>query len=874
MSLFIKDKLYIGEATCAGIAGLIFGPHCLKWFNPLLWGNLDMITLEICRLVLCIQIVAVAVELPKKYMLKHWLSVSILLLPVMTVGWLVVGTFIYIVIPGFHFTDGLLVSACVTATDPVLAAAVVGKGKFAERVPGHLRNLLTAESGCNDGMAFPFIFLSLNLILYSGQAGEIVKNWFCLTILWECGFGIVLGVVIGYSMRKLIYWAEVYKLIDRQSFLAFFVFLAFVCAGFGSILGIDDLLCSFAAGTAFGWNGEFARKTEELHVSTVIDLLLNLSFFVYFGAIVPWQQFNDGSLGLNVWRLIIIAIVIIFLRRIPAVLAMKPFTPDIKLWREALFCGHFGPIGVGAIFAAILARKDLEAHYTEEETPLAQLPNPDFPHYQLIACIWPIVCFIVVTSIIVHGSSVAVLALGKKLNRMAITMTFTTTNTKDGGNSHWMDRLKGLELVATNFSLHRVDSQGMSIIDEKQHPEEAAPDYDYDAEGEMQLPETLGVKVRPAGGAKRKRKHKKKRRHHLETHDGEETLTLRRKPEVQTLQLGKLTPGDALEESRTQVDSESTHEAGEAVVDDNLALPDGEVPQLHFDPAHVPPEIHDALEHNQVPHQAYKEGDNIIIEDQDGEIIDQIKVDSPGRPPRSPPPRHRRHLSLGSLTLNLTQLRSRDSNDVSIHSMDLLVQKMSHYSAVPSDLETTVPELPLKRLALHTKRAFVRKDDPHRRQLFAHQIDNLILIENEDGEIIRRYRVNRRPPVNPTGGRARLGTFRHMTDWALGRRAQAPDEIWTEELPLQMMTLTDGIAADPHLEAKLNKAFGGSSTVQRPPQAVRRGLVMPSSSAPASAASANTVPPAERESLVERRRRLQALGELPTKKTRDDEEEE
>lgn len=860
MSLFIKDKLYIGEATCAGIAGLIFGPHCLNWFDPLLWGNLDMITLEICRLVLCIQIVAVAVELPKKYMLKHWLSVAILLLPVMTVGWLVVGVFIYIVIPGFHFTDGLLVSACVTATDPVLAAAVVGKGKFAERVPGHLRNLLTAESGCNDGMAFPFIFLSLNLILYLGQAGEIVKNWFCLTILWECGFGIVLGVFIGYSLRKLIYWSEKWKLIDRQSFLAFFVFLAFICAGFGSILGIDDLLCSFAAGTAFGWNGEFARKTEESHVSTVIDLLLNLSFFVYFGAIVPWQLFNDGSLGLNVWRLIIIAIVIIFLRRIPAVLAMKPFTPDIKLWREALFCGHFGPIGVGAIFAAILARKDLEAHYTEEETPLAHLPLKEFPHYQLIATIWPIVCFIVVTSIIVHGSLVAVLALGKKLNRMAITMTFTTTNTKEGG-SHWMDRLKGLELVATNFSLHRVDSQGMSIIDEKQFTEDEPDDYNYD-DGDSQLPETLGVKVRPAGGAKRKRKHKKKRRHHRsETADGEETLTLRRKPEVQTLQLGKLTPGDVLEESRTQIDLESIHEPGDDVVDDNLAAPDGDVPEMHYDVADVPPEIHDALEHDQIPHQAYKEGDNLIIEDQTGEIIDQIKVDSP--------PRQRRRLSLASsLNLNLSKLRTNESNDVSIHSMDLLVQKMSHYSAVQLDLEQLIPDLPLRRLALHTKRAFVHKDDPQRRQLFAHQIDDLILIENEDGEIIRRYRVNRRPPVNPQGGRARLGTFRHMANRALGRKVATPEEHWTEESP--QMTLTDGVQ-DPRLEAKLNKAFGSASphsgtkptvakpTVSRPPQAIRRGDTV-------------TAEP-EHETEVERRRRLQALGAIPTKKTRDDEEE-
>lgn len=56
-----------------------------------------------------------------------------------------------------EFSASLLISACITATDPILAQSVVS-GKFAQRVPGHLRNLLSAESGCNDGMAFPFYF--------------------------------------------------------------------------------------------------------------------------------------------------------------------------------------------------------------------------------------------------------------------------------------------------------------------------------------------------------------------------------------------------------------------------------------------------------------------------------------------------------------------------------------------------------------------------------------------------------------------------------------------------------------------------------------------------------------------------------------------
>lgn len=776
MSLFVKERLYIGEATVATIAGLILGPHCLGWFEPVTWGNSDYITLEICRIVLCIQIVAVAVELPRKYMKKHWLSVAIFLLPVMTCGWLVVGLFIWVLIPHFNFSSALLVSACVTATDPVLAAAVVGKGKFAERVPGHLRNVLSAESGCNDGMAFPFIFLSLNIILHPGNAGEIVKDWFLLTILWECFFGVALGVILGLLMRYAVAFAEKKGLIDRESFLAVFVFLAFNSAGIGSMLGVDDLLVSFAAGTAFGWNGDFAKKTEESHVSTVIDLILNLSFFVYFGAIVPWPEFNNAAIGLNVWRLIILALVIIFLRRMPAVLILKPFTPDIKSWREALFCGHFGPIGVGAIFAAILARKDLEAHFTSEETPLAHLPENNFPHYQLLACIWPIVCFIVITSIIVHGSSVAVLTLGKRLNRMAITMSFTTTNTQDQGPS-WMSRLQKLDKASTSFSLHRIDTQAPST--EKGHKLQ-----------QSNTVETSGIKVRPAGGAKR-RKHKKKRdprsrlkkslsRASADSEADEIVPSQRHKPQAEFLQLGR-TPSTAI---RTPSDEESEPESAVGIdnskedFDDSPGSSNSIEVVANEDQGRmvfaVPPyDSHGRVEQDEdqdngkvsfarnamegrksVPSTAFQEGEKIIIEDQAGEIIE-------------------------TLPLKSLQGQPENEDDLSIHSMNSLSRQLSKYSTAQSDRTSTEtslntkekPNSPLGKLARSSslslgrkgkRKGYYKKNDPKHRKVFAHQVDNFIVIENADGDIIRRYKVNRH-----TANRARSNTGNSMVGKAL-----------------------------------------------------------------------------------------------------------
>lgn len=883
LSLFVKERLYIGEATVAAIAGLILGPHCLGWFDPVTWGNTDKITLEISRIVLCVQIVAVAVELPRKYMKKHWVSVAIFLLPVMTFGWLVVGLFVWALIPHLNFPSALLVSACVTATDPVLAAAVVGKGKFAERVPGHLRNLLTAESGCNDGMAFPFIFLSLNLTLYPGQAGRIVKDWITLTILYECFFGVILGVTIGFTLKRAVAFAEKKSLIDRESFLAFFIFIAFNSAGLGSMLGVDDLLVSFAAGTAFGWNGEFAKKTEESHVSTVIDLIINLAFFVYFGAIIPWPQFNNADIGLNAWRLVVLAIVIIFLRRVPAVLALKPFTPDVKTWREALFCGHFGPIGVGAIFAAILARGDVEAHYTHEETPidLSDL-SPTHPHYQLLEIIWPVVCFVVIVSIIVHGSSVAVLTLGKRLNRMAITMTFTATSTKDQGPS-WMNRLQKLDKASTSFSLHRIDT--------------AVPG-DEEMERSNTI-ETSGVKVRPAGGAKRKR-HKKKRRgaasnlkktlSMANSESDAASMNQRQRPHTEFLQLGRSTsnaPPDesipVLEESLNSPETESPQTGIDEK--DNDSVPSLEVENTGEKIAiAVPHGSQQDAEADKVDHRtterkqsvatvAYQEGNKIVIEDENGEVVETLPMK-------------------GNKAIAKA---ARGEDNMSIHSAESLRRQMTQYSTASNSsnqsrtqtLEERLSKVPSRR------RAFYKKGDPGQRKVYAHQVDNLIIIENEDGDIVRRYRVNKH-----STNRERSGSLMNRALSKVGIRSRqgstsAPEPVLTQ---VHDSTKPNSPLRDSKLETKIENQLVDIFTKKKGPgqpkgqAAIQRKRLPPPAVAEATDEDEDqedydhdsedddaSVDSEEdeilQESNVERQRRLAALGRIPDKRDRDDEEE-
>ncbi|EAW14571.1 Na+/H+ antiporter Nha1 [Aspergillus clavatus NRRL 1] len=470
-SLFVKEKLYIGEATVATLCGIIFGPHAANLFNPMSWGNVDKITLECSRIVLVVQCFAVGVELPKAYMERHWRSVFLLLVPVMTWGWLITSLFIWWMVPPLNWLESLVCAACVTATDPVLASSVVGKGKFAKRVPKHLRDLLSAESGCNDGMAFPFIYLGFYILRYRPDAGQVSLHWFCITILYECIFGAIFGFLIGYFARHAIKWAERKQLIDRESFLVFYFVLAVFCAGSGSLLGMDDLLIGFSAGVGFSNDGWFTEKTEESHVSNVIDLLLNLAYFVYFGSIIPWEDYNNPDIGLVPWRLVVIAILVIFFRRIPIMMLLKPIIPDVKTWREALFAGHFGPIGVGAIFAAILARAELE---TDSTQPLseADLPKAGTKDYYVVQLIWPITTFMVISSILVHGSSIAVFTLGKRINTLTITLSYTTAN-EDGPS--WMNRLPRVQSLAKGSMSFRKADEFDESSNEPEYPPGTLP---------------------------------------------------------------------------------------------------------------------------------------------------------------------------------------------------------------------------------------------------------------------------------------------------------------------------------------------------------------------------------------------------------------
>ena len=61
---------------------------------------------------------------------------------------------------GLPWAESFLLGAVLSPTDPVFAAAIVGR----EEVPARLRQLLNVESGLNDGLALPIVLAMLAVV--------------------------------------------------------------------------------------------------------------------------------------------------------------------------------------------------------------------------------------------------------------------------------------------------------------------------------------------------------------------------------------------------------------------------------------------------------------------------------------------------------------------------------------------------------------------------------------------------------------------------------------------------------------------------------------------------------------------------------------
>ncbi|KAK1597674.1 sodium/hydrogen exchanger family protein [Colletotrichum navitas] len=415
VSFLCKETYYLSEALISLLAGVAFSPSAANLIRPLDYAgtpaNVEAVTLAFSRLVLGVQLVLAGVQLPSRYLRTQWKPMALLVGPVMTCMWLATSLLVWALTPRLPFLHALAIGACVTPTDPVLSNVIV-KGRFADHnIPRELQNLIISESGANDGLGYPFLFFALYLIKYVGDGGHQVSGgaglamglWFGETWGYTIILSVIYGAVVGWLAKTLLWWAESHKYVDRESFLVFAIALALFIVGTCGMIGSDDVLACFIAGNAFTWDDWFRSETEDDSFQPTIDMLLNVTIFIWYGAVIPWNEFAHNDV-IPIYRLIALGILVLLLRRLPFVFAIHRWIPQIEQAKQAIFVGFFGPIGVSAIFYLYVTVEFLDALNEGDEA------RADVAH--MADAVRVIVWFLAVCSIVVHGLSIPLGKLG------------------------------------------------------------------------------------------------------------------------------------------------------------------------------------------------------------------------------------------------------------------------------------------------------------------------------------------------------------------------------------------------------------------------------------------------------------------------------
>jgi len=373
-------RMDVPEPLLALAVGVLIGPSALALLDIANWGDQTVILEEAARITLGIGLMGVALRIPKEYLSRNWRSVLLVLLILMPFMWLS-GSLLIMAVLGLPLLSALLLAAVITPTDPIVASAIVTGSIARQHLPDRLRHLLSAESGANDGLAYPIVLLSI--LWLTQPAGAGYSWWLLHALLWGVGGGVLLGGGIGYAAGHLLKWAEAGHAIERRLFLAFAVALTLFALGTVRLLGSEDLLAVFAAGLALDYVLSAGERTEEENIVEAINSFFTLPIFTLIGLVLPWGAWL--RIG---WAGVLLAVAVLLLRRLPILALVRTRIGGLHSGADVLFLEWFGPTGVAALY------------YASYSLPITGLEE-----------VWIVGSLILSISIVLHGLSSTPFAL-------------------------------------------------------------------------------------------------------------------------------------------------------------------------------------------------------------------------------------------------------------------------------------------------------------------------------------------------------------------------------------------------------------------------------------------------------------------------------
>ena len=242
---------------------------------------------------------------------------------------------------GLALLEIAILATMLAPTDAALGKAVVTN----ESVPANIRESLNVESGLNDGICVPILFVFLALA--TGAGGEGSTSMLALKLVAEeIGIGVAVGVgltILGSWLLRMCadrgWVTETWRQIPV-------VALAIACFAVAPLLGGSGFIAAFVGGLLFGWIAKDLKHKLLLAAEGTGDTMVLITW-VIFGAVVIGRRV--GSLS---WEVVLYALLsLTLIRMLPVFLGLAGSGLRAD---EKLFMGWFGPRGLASIVFAVI----------------------------------------------------------------------------------------------------------------------------------------------------------------------------------------------------------------------------------------------------------------------------------------------------------------------------------------------------------------------------------------------------------------------------------------------------------------------------------------------------------------------------------------
>lgn len=272
------------------------------------------------------------------------------------------------------FNDLSLFEVALLATMLAPTDAALGKGVVTNpAVPNGVRQGLNVESGLNDGICVPVLFLFLALALGHGGDQSTSSLAFSL-VAKEIGIGLVVGLALTAGTVWLLRLCHRRQWISHTWIQFPVVGLAVGCFATAQVLGGSGFIAAFVGGLLFGVRLKDHRDAL-LRAAEGMGDTFALLFWVIFGAAVVSLAFSYFS-----WSIVLYAVLsLTLIRMLPVFVSLAGLGVSIE---GKLFMGWFGPRGLASIVFGVIVLH-------------ANLPNG---HVLAHVMVWT-----VILSILLHG---------------------------------------------------------------------------------------------------------------------------------------------------------------------------------------------------------------------------------------------------------------------------------------------------------------------------------------------------------------------------------------------------------------------------------------------------------------------------------------